>query len=268
MPAKSAILLSLAILLIHGCTSVPYTGRRQLMMVSEADEIRIGEASFARIKLRERVTYDYEMNMLVRRVGKRIAAAVDRPDYKWEFIVIRGPEVNAFALPGGKVAFYSGILPICGDEAGVAAVMGHEVAHVLARHGAERLSQSRAMRVGRVALSLVLPGTGVLAREGVLAAYGIGTKVGVALPFSRAHESEADEIGLYLMAKAGYDPRAAVEFWKRMNAQEKKSALDMELLSTHPASRHRIERLEALLPKAMDIYNETRASRQVDADAP
>ncbi|RME73589.1 MAG: M48 family peptidase, partial [Planctomycetota bacterium] len=176
-------------------------------------------------------------------------------NYDWEFRVIDAPDtVNAFCLPGGKVAFYTGILPICQNEAGVAVVMGHEVAHALARHGAERISQSLVLNLGIAAISAAAskdPET----REEIAAALGVGTALTIALPFSRKQESEADYIGLMLMAKAGYDPREAPKFWKRMEAASN-GEQPPEFLSTHPSHERRIEDLEDAMPEAMEYYHE------------
>ncbi len=254
---KTAFIRLLVILLVlAGCATVPYTERSQFMMVSEAEEVRIGRAAFEKVKAESKLNRDPRLNALLRRVGRRIARASGAEGLDWEFIIIEDKSANAFALPGGKVAFYTGILPLAEDEAGVAVVMGHEVAHVLARHGAERLSQSRMLSIGKTVLSVVLSSSSPAARGTVLNAYGIGAKVGVMLPFSRSHEAEADDIGLTLMAGAGYDPGTAVKFWKRMSAKSKGSKMP-ELLATHPGHEKRIEKLESLMPAATDLYRVT-----------
>jgi predicted Zn-dependent protease len=194
---------------------------------------------------------------MVRRVGERLAAAADKPDYKWEFNLIDDPKtVNAWCLPGGKVAVYSGILPVTQDENGLAVVLGHEISHALARHGAERMSQGLLAQLGGAALSVALanrPGeTQQLAQQ----AYGAGAQVGVLLPFSRAQESEADHIGLILMAKAGYDPATAVGFWTRMSQQKGAGGgggLE-RYLSTHPPDVQRIKDIQRELPEAEKYY--------------
>jgi predicted Zn-dependent protease len=183
-------------------------------------------------------------------VGQRIAAAAARPDYQWEFKVLQGKEVNAFCLPGGKVAFWEGIMPIAQDDSGVAVIMGHEVAHALARHGAERVSQSiGAEVVGQILAGLANPG---LADE-VAQLYSITTNVGVILPWGRSQESEADHIGLILMAKAGYDPAAAVGFWERMSKVQQ-GGKPPEFLSTHPSDETRINQIKGWLPEAQKYY--------------
>ncbi len=245
--------LCLLLLLLFGCTTVPYTERSQFMMVSEAEEIRIGKSAFEKVKDESDLNEDARLSAIIERVGKRIAMTSGTDDLDWEFIVIDDKKANAFALPGGKVAFNTGILPLCIDETGVAVVMGHEFAHVLARHGAERLSQSRMLRLGKTVLSIVLSSSAPAARSTVLNAYGIGTKLGVMLPFSRSHESEADGIGLSLMANAGYDPTKAVEFWERM-AEKSKGKKRLELLATHPGDDLRIDKLKERMPEAIHLY--------------
>lgn len=240
-------------LTIQGCATVPYTERQQIMMVSEEQESQIGATLFTEVKQESKLSGDARINSMVSEVGRRIAAAADKPDYKWEFVVIEDKSVNAFALPGGKVAFNTGIIPITQDEAGIAAVMGHEVAHALARHGSERMSQQQALSIGGVALMAAISGRSPVVREGVMQAYGLGAQVGVLLPYSRKHELEADRIGMILMAKAGYDPRQAVSFWERMLARKEGSA-PPQFLSTHPSDKQRVEELKSFLPEALKYY--------------
>ncbi|HBG45746.1 MAG TPA: peptidase M48 family protein [Deltaproteobacteria bacterium] len=250
---KKFLLSALILFLAAACARVPYTEREQFMMVSEEQEEAVGETLFRQVKKESALSDDQRYNSLVREVGSRIAAAADKPEFKWEFVVIDSPEVNAFALPGGKVAFYTGIMPVTQDSSGIAAVMGHEVAHVIARHGAERMSQQQALSIGQSALLAALSGRSPVVREGVMQAYGIGAKVGLLLPYSRKHELEADRIGLILMAKAGYNPQAAIDFWERMLARDK-GTKPPQFLSTHPSDRHRIEALKGFLPEAMTYY--------------
>lgn len=248
----AAVLLALV---AAGCAKVPYSGRSQLMTISEAEEVRLGEEAFREATDKASLIEDARTELL-RTVGMRIAAAAGRSDFRWEFVLIEGAEANAFALPGGKVAFYSGIIPYCEDEDGVAAVMAHEVAHVLARHGAERLSQARLLDVGGAAVSAVLSGGSPALRQGVLGAYGMGGKVGVLLPFSRRHEAEADEIGLVLMAKAGFDPRAALDVWRRLLASGRAGEAP-NILSSHPSGEDRLRDLQALMPIALEYYQKS-----------
>jgi predicted Zn-dependent protease len=190
---------------------------------------------------------------MVKRVGNRIAAVADRPDYEWEFRLIADQTQNAFCMPGGKVAMYEGMLPICEDEAGVATVMAHEVAHALARHGGERMSQSLAIDRAKIVAEKV---TGIYApgkEQLVMMAYGAGSQYGVLLPFSRKHELEADRIGILLMAQAGYDPHAAPRLWKKFNSV-KGGTGPAEFFSTHPSDLRRVEELNEILPEATNLY--------------
>jgi predicted Zn-dependent protease len=201
---------------------------------------------------------------MVSRVGGNIQRAVENyfaknnlskelEGYAWEFNVVESPEVNAWCMPGGKVVVYTGILPITKDETGLAVVMGHEIAHAVAQHGAERMSQGLLQELGGVALSVALAKEPAETQNLFYAAYGVGTTVGVMLPFSRTHESEADRLGLIFMAMAGYDPNAAVDFWTRMAAQ-KGGAAPPEFLSTHPSDATRIADIKKELPEALSYY--------------
>jgi metalloendopeptidase OMA1, mitochondrial len=241
------------------CQTVPVTGRRQLQLISADDETQLGVNTYQQILQKSKVSKDPQVTALVTRVGSRIAAVAERPDFNWEYRVIEDRQANAFALPGGKIAVYTGILPITRDEAGLAAVLGHEVAHVTARHGGERMSQQLATKIGVTTLGLAAgvalgdPGATQLAA----AAFGLGAEYGVLLPFSRAHESEADHIGLIYMAKAGYDPRAARDLWVRMAAAAKGGQRPPEFMSTHPSEATRITQIEAWLPEALQYYKPT-----------
>ena len=222
------------------------------MTISNVEEVELGEVAFQEVKSGAYLIDDSRLR-LIRRVGERIAAAAGRDDFRWEFILIEREEANAFALPGGKVVFYSGILPYCVNDDGTAAVMAHEVAHVLARHGAERLSQARLLEYGGTAISVVFSGGSPVVQKGALGAYGMGGKLGILLPFSRKHEAEADEIGLILMAKAGFDPKAALDFWRRLLASGREGR-SLEILSSHPSGEERLRRLEELMPLAVEYY--------------
>ncbi len=233
------------------CQTVPYTGRSHLVLVSAGEETELGESSYRDALSKAKISTDAEAAALVRRVGGRIAVAADMPDFKWEFNLIDDPKtVNAWCLPGGKVAVYSGILPVTKDENGLAVVMGHEIAHALARHGSERMSQGLLAQLGGVALGAALSSRPEAAQRVAAQAYGAGATVGVLLPFSRAQESEADHIGLILMAKAGYDPTGAVAFWRRMAASAGGGG-PPEFLRTHPADDKRIAKIEEELPEAL-----------------
>jgi predicted Zn-dependent protease len=250
--------LLVLVVLVGACQTAPITGRRQLQLVSAEEETQLGIQSYQQVLQKSKVSGDPQQNALVTRVGSRIAAATGRTDLQWQYTVIEDPQANAFALPGGKIAVYTGILPITRDEAGLAAVVGHEVAHVIARHGGERLSQELATQAtlnvaGGLIGAMASPGTAQL----VGAALGVGAQYGVLLPFSRSQESEADHIGLVLMAKAGYDPHAARDLWVRMG-EAAKGQKPPELLSTHPADVTRIKQIEAWLPEALTYYKPAR----------
>jgi predicted Zn-dependent protease len=186
-------------------------------------------------------------------VGQRIAAAAQRPDYRWEFVVFDNKDANAFCLPGGKVGIFTGILPYTKDEAGLATVISHEVAHALARHAGERMSQSMLAQAGGIGLGAAVGGAGSLAGTAIMQGYSLGTQLGILLPYSRTQEYEADHIGLILMAKAGYDPAQALEFWRRMMAMDKK-AKPPQFMSTHPNDASRLRELQAFLPEARKYY--------------
>ena len=246
--------LGLIVCFSLACSTVPYTGRSQMIMVSEGQEVSLGEDAYRHILRDSVITRDGRAEDIVRRVGERIARAANKPEYRWEFSVINDPEtVNAFAVPGGKVAVYTGIFRAAQDETGLAVVLGHEVAHALARHPAERMTQGMLLQLGGVGLGVALGKDPTVANQ-VLQVYGIGTGVGIALPFGRAQESEADRIGLILMAKAGYDPRAALDVWQRMEQKDGGKASPPEFLSTHPGYQTRIEQLRAFMPEALAHY--------------
>lgn len=234
------------------CQTVEQTGRTQFIVVSESQEMQLGVDAYKEILSKDRLSTRTDLQAQLRRVGQRIAAVADKPDYKWEFNVIQGKEVNAFALPGGKVAFWEGIMPVAGDDNGIAVIMGHEVAHAIARHGAERMSQSMgAQAIGQI-LSLGVGKVNPALREDFLKLYGLGASVGILMPWGRAQESEADRIGLTLMAKAGYDPSAAIAFWQRMSKVS--GDKPPEFLSTHPSDESRIAQIREWLPEAMKSY--------------
>jgi len=236
-------------MLSYACQTAPITGRQQLILLSEAEEGQMGALAYQQILREEPISRDARYNALVQQVGQRIAAVANRPDYAWEFRVIDKDVANAFALPGGKVAVYTGLFKFTQTEAGLAAVLGHEVAHALARHGAERVSQNMLAQIGLSALQIGLSNNDETIVQGVALAYGVG----VALPFNRSQESEADRIGLILMAKAGYDPRAAIALWERMAAGQR-GAGPPEFLSTHPSGTTRIRQLQQWMPEALQYY--------------
>jgi len=235
-----------------GCSTVAETGRSRIMLVSTEQEQRLGLDAYQEVLAKEKRSGDQRMTAIVERVGRRIAAVADRPDFQWEFALLESDQVNAFCLPGGKIAVYTGLLPVAKNEAGLAVVVGHEVAHAVARHGGERLSQRMSAEIIQELLATGLGKASPLVRDGAMQAFGIGTQVGVLLPYSRTHETEADQIGLMYAARAGYDPREAVALWERMEAVGK--TRPPEFLSTHPREARRIERLGELMPEAMKTY--------------
>jgi predicted Zn-dependent protease len=261
---RAMLALALASLALAGCQTVPYSGRHRLApLYSEDTEKQMGLEAYQQVCAKSRPSRNTVYIDMVQRCGKRIAAVAsrdlkdaERPDFAWEFKVIADKKtVNAFCLPGGKVAVYTGIMPLCGDETGLAVVLGHEIGHALARHGGERMSDQTWLALGGAVLAGAAGagGAGAAGQDLVLKAWGAGTDVAIALPFSRGHESEADEIGLMLMAQAGYDPRQAPVFWKRMIAAA--GSQPPEFLSTHPSHETRVADLEALMPRAIAYYN-------------
>lgn len=241
-----------ALLVLAGCYTVPETGRSAFVLPL-GDEVAQGASAFAGIKAKEKVSDDPAYNERARRVGGRIATAVgkDLPGAKWEFVVFDAPEtVNAFALPGGKVGVYSGLLKLAETDDELAVVIGHEIAHVTARHGSERMSKGLAAAVLGAALEVATEDS--RNRDLILAAYGVGAG-GTMLKFSRDNESEADYIGIRYAAKAGYDPHAALVFWRKM-AKEEKGAHLPAFLSTHPTDTKRITDLEKAIPGAQPLY--------------
>ena len=249
-----ALLLGLSVV---ACETVPITGRSQLVLIPEGTEVKMGLDSYQQILGKSKVSNDAQLNEQVTRVGRRIATATERNDYQWEFKVIEDQQVNAFCLPGGKVAVYTGMFPVARDDAGLAAVLGHEVAHAIARHGGERMSQQLAVEgVTLAGAQALLSGSDPRFVQLAAAALGGVANVGVLLPFSRAQESEADHLGLIYMAKAGYDPHASRDLWKRM-AERSSGQSDSPLsafLSTHPLPATRITQIEGWIPEAMKYY--------------
>jgi predicted Zn-dependent protease len=251
--------------LLGACESAPVTGRSQMMLVSANEERAAGLQAFHEVLSKEPLSADAEANQLVEKVGKRIAAAAERPPnnlwppphFRWEFKTIDKNEPNAFCLPGGKVVVYTGIFPITRTEAGLAVVIGHEVAHALARHGAERMSDQKVAAVGAaaagIAVAATMGGRSQVLVPSMMAALGAGATVGFLLPMSRTQESEADRIGLILMALAGYDPREAITVWERMHAASTGNQ-KAEWLSTHPADTTRLNDIRRWMPEALQYY--------------
>ncbi len=251
-------LAAAALLALAACYTNPVTGRQSLVLVQPSEEIALGAQSFQDIRSQEKVSRDPAMNARVTRVGQRIANAVgsQMPNAQWEFVVFDSPEVNAFALPGGKVGVYSGLLKLAASDDELATVMGHEIGHVIARHGAERMSEQMVIEgVGALASAYAQNRYSPQTVQLFQTAYGGATTVGRVLPHSRANESEADHMGAVFAAKAGYDPRAAITFWQKMSQQKQAAAGPLEkFLSTHPADEKRIADLQALMPEVVPIY--------------
>lgn len=232
------------------CVTAPVTNRHGLALVPDSQMSALGTQAYAEMREKTPSSPDKALEARVVEVGRRIARA-SGADYDWEFTLFQDDKtVNAFCLPGGKIGVYTGILPIAKTDAGLAAILGHEVAHATAHHAQERVSQGLVAETGLTIASLTLGDSAY--RQPVLAALGMGAQVGVLLPFSRRHESEADTIGLHYMAKAGYDPREAVELWKRMAAEEKGNP--PEFLSTHPASASRVAALQSQVDSVLPLY--------------
>jgi predicted Zn-dependent protease len=234
-------------LLLCGCATAPITGRSQLMLVSESEEMALGIQAYREVLQKEPITRDPQYTAPVQRIARRLEAAANRPDLRWEVSVIEEDKtVNAFALPGGKIGVYTGIFPIAQTEAGLAVIMGHEVGHVIARHGAERISQQMGAQLIGTALAVGFQASPYA--NTIMAAYGLGAQVGVLLPYSRLQESEADRIGLMLAARAGYDVQAAIGVWQRM--AKLSGRRPPPFLSTHPTPESRIVEIKQFLPQA------------------
>ncbi len=261
---KRVIIFSLFGLLLYACTRVAVTGRQQLSLVSNSEIIPMAIEQYDSVIRTADLSNNQQQTAMVKRVGARIQRAVEQymaehnasdqlAGFEWEFNLIDDPKtVNAWCMPGGKVAFYSGIMPICKDEAGVAVVMGHEVAHAVANHGRERMSQAMLANGLLGTLGSALGQNPTLTKQLFFQAVGVGAQLGM-LKFSRQHESEADRIGLIFMAMAGYDPHEAPKFWERMSSMSG-GAEPPEWLSTHPSHSSRINELESEIPEAMKYY--------------
>lgn len=238
--------------------TVPFTGRKQLRTMKPAQEMQLGLQSYRQILAdsRGQVQTSGPLVEKVREVGRRISKAAENedPGFKWEFNVIDSRQVNAFALPGGYTAVYTGIIPVAENENGLAAIMGHEIGHALAHHGAERMAQQNLQRIVGAGVSVSAGGMDVGAQRAVMGVFGGISKYGYALPFSRSHESEADYIGLILMARACYDPREAPRLWERMKKASGGNA-PPEFSSTHPSAETRIQQFQKWMPEAIAIYN-------------
>ncbi len=264
---KNLILVFLSLLLIAvipSCSTVPITGRSQLDLIPDNEMLSMSFQQYDQFLKDNKESTNQQEIALVKKVGGRIANAVEKyfsqnnlssqlNGYNWEFHLIDSKEANAWCMPGGKVVVYTGILPITKTEAGLAVVLGHEIAHAVAKHGNERMSQALLTQLGGVALSQAIKDKPALTQNLFMAAFGVGTQVGILLPYSRLQESEADHLGLIFMAMAGYDPHEALNFWQRMIKAQTGSA-PPEFLSDHPSDETRIANIEKELPEAMKYY--------------
>jgi len=255
------IVLSFALM---SCSTVPITGRSQLNLIPDSTMNSMSFQQYGEFLKTNKISNNKKQTQMVKRAGNNIQKAVEKffagkgmsselEGYKWEFNLIESSDVNAWCMPGGKVVVYTGILPIAGDETGLAVVMGHEIAHAVAEHGNERMSQGLVAQMGGMALSTALSEQPEQTQQLWMTAFGAGAQYGVLLPYGRTQEAEADRLGLIFMAMAGYDPNQAVGFWQRM-AQEKGGKAPPEFLSTHPSDETRIRKIKEAIPEAMTYY--------------
>ncbi len=261
---RKIVVLTLALTVLYGCATVPVTGRKQLSLVSSAEINQMAADQYRQVIAEGPLSNNQSQTQSIKRIGANIQKAVERymaekglsdqlAGFAWEFNLIQDDKmVNAWCMPGGKVAFYTGILPICKDDAGIAVVMGHEIAHAIANHGSERMSQGLVAQLGLGTISAAMGQNPTATQQIFQQAVGMGTSVGM-LKFSRSHESEADEMGLIFMAMAGYDPNEAPKFWERMSGASGGQA-PPEFLSTHPSHSTRINDLKGWIPEAMKYY--------------
>ncbi len=258
MNLKQSITAFAAVLMFLSCTVNPFTGKKTMALVPNSQLFPTAFSQYDQFLSENKVVTGTSEAEMIKRVGQRVAVAAERwlnangfegylSDYRWEYNLVEDKTINAWCMPGGKIVFYTGILPIAQNETGIAAIMGHEVAHALANHGQQRMSAGLLQQLGAVAGNVAIQDQ--QSREIFNQAYGIGSTVGVMLPFSRAHETEADRIGLYIMSIAGYNPDEAAELWKRMKANSGGQA-PPEFLSTHPSNDTRIANLKKLAPQA------------------
>ncbi len=260
---KLALILS-ALIVLAGCASVPITGRKQLSFIPQGQLLSFSDQEYKEVLNRSQLSSNADWTNRVNTVGRKIASSAELfmrengleselENYNWEFNLIDdAATVNAFCMPGGKIVVYTGILPVVKDDIGLATVMSHEVAHAIANHGGERMSQQLLVQAGGTGLATLIQNKPALAQQILMQAYGAGSQVGILLPYSRSHESEADRIGLILMARAGYDPRQATVFWQRMSSLG--GTTSPEILSTHPANARRISDIEKEIPEALKYY--------------
>jgi metalloendopeptidase OMA1, mitochondrial len=274
MEARTRTSLKLAPLIIAGIVILfqflgaerftnPETGRTQRVALSTQQEEALGLQAYQEVLSSSEVIQSGAEADVVRRVAQRIANATGGAarDFNWQVSLVDSPQVNAFCLPGGKIVVYTGILPVAQTEAGLATVIGHEVAHATARHGAQRVFQNSVMQTALAGAAYSLSDMDYQKRQTIMGLLGAGAQYGVLLPFGREHESEADQMGLLYMARAGYDPRESITFWERMS--QTGGAQPPEFLSTHPSHGSRVENLKGFMPRAMEEYEKSKASNNL-----
>ncbi|MBA6327883.1 M48 family metallopeptidase [Colwellia sp. MB02u-6] len=257
---KLTLVLCLAIITVTGCTTSS-TGRSQLMMMSESDLNKMGSASFKEMKSKEKISQSPKINRYVQCVANAITKNVPKSAHNgaWEVVVFDSEQVNAFALPGGKIGVYTGILKVTENQDQLGAIIGHEVGHVIEHHANERLSSNQVSQIGLSIVSGVLESQNVESRNTVMAGLGLGVQYGVLMPYGRSHESEADIVGQDLMAKSGFDPKASIKLWQNMAKLSK--AAPPEFMSTHPSNATRIKQLTAHLPISTPIFKQATAPK-------
>ena len=259
------ILSCLLVMLVASCSQVALTGRKQLNLIPAPLINSMSFSNYSQFLSENKLSSDVQQSQMVKRVGQRIQRSVEQycaqndmsdilAGYQWDFNLIEDDQVNAWCMPGGKVVVYTGLMKVARDETGLAVVMGHEIAHAVAKHGGERMTQGLLVEVGAQSLAIALEEKPAETQELFMKSYGLGTEIGVLLPYSRVHEKEADHMGLIFMAMAGYNPTEAVSFWQRMAEAGKDKGYVPEILSTHPADSTRIRNIQNLLPEAMKYY--------------
>ncbi len=255
MNYKILLVLIVVPFVFCSCQTAPFTGRSQLIMVSVDQEKQMGNEAWAQVSAENRISTNKKYTDALSRVGKNIAAEANRQDFDWEFKVFESNEANAFCLPGGKVAVYSGLFKYLANDAELSAVVGHEVGHAIARHGAERISHDMIQQAGAKIVETAVGQSGGTTSQLWMVAYAGLSNVGVVLPYSREQEYEADKIGMVLMSKAGYNPQAALDFWNKFSTISKQSTIE-EFFSTHPMSTKRQEEMRKILPDAKLWYKD------------
>ena len=256
----------LIMVLVFSCTKAPITGRRQLKLLPESELMAMSATEYQGFLSQNKLSSNAKETARIRRIGENLARGTTEylrslghgklvENFKWEFNLVEDPTVNAWCMPGGKIVFYTGILPVCANDDGIAVVMGHELAHAVAGHGNERMSQGLLASIGQASIAVAMAKQPAETQALFMSAFGLGSEVGVMLPFSRLHESEADKLGLFFSAYSGYNPEEAVPFWKRMAS---KGSSGPEFLGTHPSSEKRAEKLNKIMPEAIKLYNRKR----------